>query len=178
MGDQQVALTYVCVMRYLVLTALLLTLIGCGAATTADWRRCSFDVTEVAFQGLRENQAEWRIVLSAINPNAKNLRLEGLHLWALMEGDTLARLRNPGRIDLPGRDTTEVTLHVSVPPAAWNAALRQITRGGSSEVFITGDVEVPGMFGTRRVRNAVRETHTINLSSLMGAGDFLRGLFR
>src|SRR5690606_4495164 len=48
---------------------------GCGMATTADWRRCSFDVTEVAFKGFRENQAEWRIVVAAVNPNGKRLSL-------------------------------------------------------------------------------------------------------
>jgi hypothetical protein len=49
-------------------------------------------------------------------------------------------------------------------------------RTGSSEIFITGDVVVPTLFGTRLVKNAVREKHTIDLSSLLG-GDFLRGLF-
>lgn len=159
------------------LFTLLPALSGCGVATVADWRRCSFDVADVTFEGIRENQSEWRVVVVAANPNARTLRLEGLHLWALMEGDTLARLRNPGRIDLAARDTTVVNLAVFVPPAAWNAALRQITRGGSAEVLITGDVEIPGLTGTRRLRNAVRETHTIDLSSLTG-GDFLRRLFR
>jgi hypothetical protein len=153
-----------------------LFLSGCGLPTTADWRRCSFDIREVSFQGMRENQAEWNLVISAFNPNAKRLKLEGLQLWALMEGDTLARLRNPNRIDLKPRDTTLVSFDVVLPQAALNKAMRVMRRTGSSEILITGDATVATLFGTRTVKNAVREKHTIDLASMLGSGDFLRNL--
>lgn len=148
---------------------------GCGLPTTADWRRCSFNVTEVEFLGLREDQADWRVAVSAFNPNGKRLKLDGIHLWALMEGDTLARLKDPGRMELAARDTTALSFDVALPQAAWSKALRTMRRTGSSEILITGDVAVPTLFGTRLVKNAVREKHTIDLSSLMGGG-FLRNL--
>ncbi len=146
-------------------------------ATTADWRRCDFEVTDLRFRGFRDDDAVWRVFVSAANPNAKELRLEGLHLWAVLEGDTLARLANPGRIRLAARDTTRIALDVSVPPAAWNSALKRLRRSGTADVLITGDVEVPTLFGTRRIRNAVREKHTLDFASILGAGEFLRGLF-
>lgn len=150
---------------------------GCGVATTADWRRCSFEVTDLGFRGFHDDDAMWRVSVSVANPNARKLRLEGLHLWAVMAGDTLARLNNPGRIDLAARDTTRLTLDVAVPPAAWNSALNRMRRTGSADILITGDVEAPTLFGTRRIRNAVREKHTLDFAALLGAGDFLRGLF-
>jgi hypothetical protein len=162
--------------RILPAVPFLLAITACGIPTTADWRRCSFDVTDVTFQGLRENEAEWRVVVSAFNPNSKRLRLEGLHLWAVMDGDTLARLKNPDPIDLPARTATPLAIEVSLPQAAWNKALRKMRQTGSSEVWITGDAVVPTILGERTLRNAVREKHTIDLSALMG-GDFLRNLF-
>jgi hypothetical protein len=153
-----------------------LLLAGCGLPTTADWRRCSFDISEVALRDMREDQSEWSIVVSAFNPGGKRLKLEGLHLWALMEGDTLARLRNPDRIDLAPRDTTRVSFDVVLPQAALNKAMRAMRRTGSSEILITGDATVATLFGTRTVKNAVREKHMIDLSSMMGSGDFLRNL--
>lgn len=171
-------------MRRFILTASLATLFllsGCGMATRADWQRCSFDVTDVAFQGFRENQAEWRIVVAAINPGHKNLSLEGLHLNALMEGDTLARLRDPGRVTLAARDTTTLSFDVSMPQTSWNKALRSFRQTGSREVLITGDVVVPTLFGSRRIKDAIREKHVVDLSDILGGmgvgGDFLRGLF-
>jgi hypothetical protein len=163
---------------FVILPLLLPLLVGCGVPTTADWRRCTFDVTDVAFRGLRNDQAEWRVTVAAVNPNGKRLKLEGLHLWAVMEGDTLAMLNNPGRIELSPHDTTRLSLDVSVPHTAWNRALSRMRRTGSGEILITGDVEAPTLFGTRRIRNAVRERHTIDLASILGGGDFLRGLFR
>jgi hypothetical protein len=162
----------------LIFTALLSTfLTGCGMVTTADWRRCTFDVTEVAFQGLRDNHSEWRVAISAINPGTKNLKVDGIQLWALMSNDTLARLRDPGRIELEAGDTTELFFDVIMPQAAWSKALRTMRQTGSSEILITGDVTVPTLFGSRLIRNAVREKHTVDMASLIG-GDFLRGLFR
>lgn len=161
--------------------ALAVLLTGCGVPTAADWRRCSFTVTDVAFQGLRDDRSEWRIVVAAVNPNGKTLALDGIHLHALMEGDTLARLRDPGRVELAPRDTTELSFDVALPQASWNKALGHIRRTGSGELLITGDVRVPTLFGSRLVKNAVRETHVIDLSSLLGGTDFLRrlrGLFR
>ncbi len=156
--------------RLWLLLALALSLLfsGCGIPTTADWRRCSFHVNDIEFLGLRENQTDWRITVSAINPNGKKLRIDGLHLWALMEGDTLAMLKNPGRIELGARDTTGLSFDVTLPQTAWNKALRSMRRTGSAEILLTGDVAVPTLFGSRLVKNAVREKHAIDLSSLMG----------
>jgi hypothetical protein len=166
------------------LVVLLMTtvlLMGCGMPTTADWRRCSFNVTEVAFQGFRENQTEWRIVVDAINPNGKRLSIDGLHLHALMKGDTLAKLRDPGRVELAARDTTTLSFNVTMPQESWNKALRTLRQSGSGELLITGDVTVPTLFGSRLVKNAVNEKHTVDLSSILGGmgfgGEMLRGLF-
>jgi hypothetical protein len=136
---------------------------------------------------LRENQAEWRVVVTAYNPNGKTLRIDGLQLWALLDNgpdaapDTLARLADPGRIALAPRDTTYIAFDVNVPHAAWNKALRQLRRTGTGELLVTGDVTVPHLFGSRTVRNAIRERHTLDLASLLGVesgmGGFLRGLF-
>lgn len=152
---------------------------GCGMPTASDWRRCSFNVSEVAFQGLRENQAEWRVVVNAINPGGKKLTVDGLHLFALMQGDTLARLTDPGRVTLGAMDTTQLTFDVSMPHAAWSKALKNIGRSGTGEVLITGDVRVPTVFGSRLIKNAIKEKHVIDLSSLMGGMglDLFRGLF-
>jgi|GEM_PF-5920371 len=154
-------------------------LAGCGMPTASDWRRCTFNVSEVAFQGLRENQAEWRVVVNAINPGGKPLTLDGLHLFALMQGDTLARLADPGRVTLSALDTTQLSFDVSMPHAAWSKALKNLGRSGSGEVLITGDVRVPTLFGSRLIKNAVKEKHVIDLSSLMGGMgmDLFRGLF-
>lgn len=170
-------------MRRFFLTASLsfLLLTGCGMATRADWQRCSFDVTEVAFQGFRENQAEWRIVVAAINPGHKKLSLDGLHLSALMQGDTLARVRDPGTVTLSPRDTTILSFDVTMPQAAWNKALRTFRQTGSSEILITGDVAVPTLFGSRLIKNAVREKHVVDIADILGGmglgGELLRGLF-
>lgn len=43
-------------------------------ATTADWRRCDFEVTDLRFRGFRDDDAVWRVFVSAANPNAKELR--------------------------------------------------------------------------------------------------------
>jgi hypothetical protein len=165
----------------LVVPVFSMLLVGCGVPTTADWRRCTFDVSEVAFQGFRENQAEWRVVISAINPGGKKLTLDGLQLNALMQGDTLARLRDPGRVVLGARDTTLVSFDVLMPQEAWGKALRAIRQTGSSEINIVGDVRVPTLFGSRLVKNAVNEKHTVDLSGVLGGmgigGELLRGLF-
>ncbi len=159
----------------------MLLLSGCGLSTRADWQRCTFDVTDVVFQGFRENQAEWRIVVAAINPGDKRLSLDGLHLNALMQGDTLARLRDPGRVTLAARDTTTLSFDVTMPQTAWNKALRTFRQTGSSEILITGDVIVPTLFGSRLIRNAVREKHVVDLGEVLGGmglgGELLRGLF-
>jgi hypothetical protein len=154
-----------------------LLLAGCGMTTAADWKRCDFEVTELSFRGFRDDNALWRVSVAAANPNARKLRLDGLHLWAVMEGDTLARLANPGRIELAARDTTRLALDVSLPPEAWNKALARLRRAGKGEVLITGDVEAPTLFGTRRIRNAVHEKQSIDLGGILGSGDFLRSLF-
>lgn len=161
---------------FLLLAVTGLSLTGCGIATTADWRRCSFHVNDIEFLGLRENQTDWRIHVSAVNPGAKKLRVDGLHLWALMEGDTLARLKNPGRVELGARDTTGLSFDVTLPQVAWSKALRSMRRTGSAEILLTGDVAVPTLFGSRLVKNAVREKHTIDLSSVMGGAGGMGGL--
>jgi hypothetical protein len=154
-----------------------LALTGCGVTTAADWKRCKFEVTDLAFQGFQNNDALWRVSVAAANPGGKKLRLESLKLWAVMAGDTLARLADPGRLEFAARDTTRFDLYVAVPPAAWNRALSRMRRAGKGEVLITGDVVAPRIFGMRRIRNAVHETQQIDLGSLLGNGDFLRGLF-
>jgi hypothetical protein len=154
-----------------------LAIAACGVATTSDWKRCNFEVTDLAFRGFQNDDALWRVSVAVANPGGKKLRLEGLHLWAVMEGDTLARLANPGRIELAARDTTRLALDVSVPPAAWNRALARMRRAGKSEILITGDVEAPTWFGTRRIRGAVHEKQAIDLGAILGSGEFLRGLF-
>lgn len=108
----------------------LLALSGCGMTTASDWKRCDFEVTDLAFRGFRNDDALWRVSVAAANPGDKKLRLEGLRLWAVMEGDTLARLADPGRIELAARDTTRLALDVSIPPAAWNKALARLGRSG------------------------------------------------
>jgi hypothetical protein len=165
--------------RFLAVATLLstLALTGCGVTTAADWKRCRFEVTDLAFRGFQNDNAIWRVSVAAANPGGKNLRLEGIDLWAVMEGDTLARLDNPGRIEIAPRDTTILALNVKVPPAAWNKALARIGQSGKGEVRITGDVVAPTLFGTRRIRNAVDERQQIDLSSVLGGGAFLRGLF-
>jgi hypothetical protein len=174
---------YFVAMRLLLTASIFLCalLTGCGVPTTADWRRCSFNVTDVAFVGFRENQTEWRIEVAAVNPNGKSLSIDGLHLHALMKGDTLATLRDPGRVDLPAGDTTVLSFDVAMPQASWSKALRTLRESGSSELLITGDVRVPTVFGSRLVKNAVHETHTVDLSAILGSmgigGELLRGLF-
>jgi hypothetical protein len=163
-------------MRALILLCPLL-LAGCGMNTAAEWRRCSFGVSDLAFQGMNGDQAEWRVVVTAFNPGNRRLKLEGLRLWALMDGDTLARLRNPNRIDLAPGDTTRMSFDVTMPHAAWNRALRSLRRTGSGDLLITGDITVSTWLGTRTVKDAVRETHRIDLASILGGGDLLRNLF-
>lgn len=98
-----------------------------------------------------------------------------------MQGDTLARVRDPGRVTLAPRDTTTLSFDVSMPQPAWNKALRTFRQTGSSEVLITGDVIVPTLFGSRVFKNAVHEKHVVDLSDILGGmgvgGDLLRGLF-
>lgn len=98
-----------------------------------------------------------------------------------MQGDTLAHLRDPGRVDLAARDTTMLGFDVSMPQAAWNKALRTLRQTGSSEILITGDVTVPTLFGSRRVKNAIREKHTVDIGQVLGGmglgGELFRGLF-
>jgi LEA14-like dessication related protein len=160
----------------LLLSALVLT--GCPP-TASDWRQCRFVVTDVRFVGLRENQAEWSVVVSAVNPTRKVLKLEGLQMAARLEGDTLGKLGNAIPIVLAPRDTTEIELGLLIPPTAWNKALKQMQRGGSSEILITGDAFVKTWFGTRKVTNAINKKYTVNLAELMGTmgGDLLRNLF-
>ena len=151
---------------------------GCPP-TAKDWRQARFVVTDVRFKGLRENQAEWGVVIAAINPTKKILKLEGIQLVARLEGDTLGKLGNSIPIALASRDTTEIELDLVMPPQAWNKALNQMQRGGSSEVLITGDAFVKTWFGTRKVTNAINKKYTVNLAELMGTmgGDLLRNLF-
>jgi hypothetical protein len=85
-----------------------------------------------------------------------------------MDGDTLAQLKNPGRIELSAHDTTGLSFDVVLPQAAWSKALRTMRRTGSTEILLTGDVVVPTLFGSRLVKNAVREKQSIDLASLMG----------
>ena len=167
--------------RLLLVCALLATAFfftGCPP-TAKDWRQARFVVTDVRFQGLRENQAEWSVVIAAINPTKKILKLEGIQLVARLEGDTLGRLGNSSPIALVARDTTEIELNLLMPPKAWNKALKQMQRGGSSEVLITGDAFVKTWFGTRKVTNAINKKYTVDLAELMGTmgGDLLRNLF-
>jgi hypothetical protein len=166
----------VCALSALLLASFVLT--ACPP-TASDWKQARFTVTDVRFQGLREGQAEWRVVISAINPTKKILKLEGLQLAARLEGDTLGKLGNSTPIKLAARDTTEITLDMVMPPRAWNKALKQMQRGGSSEVLITGDAFVKTWFGTRKVKNAINKKYTVDLAELMGTmgGDLLRNLF-
>lgn len=145
--------------------------------TVSDWKRCDFEVTDLAFRGFRNDDALWRVSVAAANPGGKTLQLEGLRLWAVMEGDTLARLTDPGRVRIAARDTTRLALDVSIPSAAWNKALARLGRSGKGSLRITGDVDVPTFFGTRRIRNAVSEERPIDLGEILGSGAFLRGLF-
>jgi LEA14-like dessication related protein len=167
--------------RLLLLSALLVSafvLTGCPP-TASDWKQCRFVVTDVRFVGLRENQAEWSVVVAAVNPTRKILKLEGLQLAARLEGDTLGKLANSSPIVLAPRDTTEIELGLLMPPKAWNKALKQMQRGGSSEVLITGDAFVKTWFGTRKVTNAINKKYTVNLAELMGTmgGDLIRSMF-
>jgi hypothetical protein len=168
--------TRLCLSAVLLLSAFVLT--GCPP-TASDWRQCRFSITDVRFEGLRENQAQWRVVVSAINPTRKVLKLEGLQLVARLEGDTLGKLGSSLPLKLAPRDTTEIHLDLLMPPKAWNTALRRMQAGGSSEVLITGDVIVRTWFGTRKIRNAINRKYTVNLAELMGTmgGDLLRNLF-
>ena len=167
--------------RILLVVTLLITAVvftGCPP-TASDWRQASFVVSDVRFKGLRENQAEWSVVISAINPTKKILKLEGIQMAARLEGDTLGRLKNSVPIVLAPRDTTEFELNLLMPPKAWNKALKQMQRGGSSEVLITGDAFVKTWFGTRKVTNAINKKYNVDLAELMGTmgGDLLRNLF-
>jgi LEA14-like dessication related protein len=167
--------------RLFLFTALAFTVLfltGCPP-TASDWRQCRFVVTDVQFKGLRESQAEWSVVVSAVNPTRKVLKIEGLQLTARLEGDTLGKLGNAQPIALAPHDTTKIELNLLMPPKAWNKALKQMQRGGSSEVLITGDVFVKTWFGTHKVTNAINKKYTVDLAELMGTmgGDLLRNLF-
>lgn len=159
-----------------------LLLSGCFA-TASDWKRVRFAVSDVRFEGLREDRTHWSVVVAAANPTGKRLKLEGLQLAALLEdagrADTLATLVNSKNIDLAPRDTTEVTLKLVMPPSALDKALRGFRRTGNQEVLITGDAFVKTWFGTRKVKNAFKKTYEVDLASLMGSmgGDLLRNLF-
>jgi LEA14-like dessication related protein len=167
--------------RLLTLAALIpcaLLFTGCPP-TASDWKQCRFTVTDVRFKGLRENNAEWTVVVTADNPTAKILKLQGLQMTARLEGDTLGKLSNGQPIRIAPQGATEIELGLVVPPKAWNKALKQMRAGGSTEVLITGDAFIKTWFGTRRVRDAIHKKYTLNLAELMGTmgGDLLRNLF-
>jgi hypothetical protein len=136
-------------------------------------------VSDVRFEGMRENRTHWSVVVAAANPTGKRLKLEGLQMAALMESDTLATLVNSKNIDLPARDTTEVTLKLVMPPAAWDKAMRSLQRGGTQDVLITGDAFVKTWFGTRKIKDAFKKNYEVDLSTLLGTmgGGLLRNLF-
>ena len=162
----------------LTLACFALVFTGCPP-TASDWKKVNFAISDVRFNGLKENQAQWSVVVRAINPGKKVLKMEGVHLLARLSGDTLGKLVNSQPLKLAARDTTTFDLNLVMPPKAWNKALKQMQRGGSSDVLITGDVFVKTWFGTRKVSNAINKKYTVNLAELMGTmgGDLLRNLF-
>ncbi len=155
-------------------------LCGCGLfPSSSDWRQCRFQVSSIRFEGLRENQAEWQVVLAVDNPTSKQLRMEGIHLFAALQTDTLATLSNSQPVVLAPHDTTLIPLELELPPDVWNRAMRRFRQEGKGQITVTGDVTVHTYFGVKKISNAFKRTYDVDLASLMGSmgSDLIRNLF-
>jgi hypothetical protein len=146
-----------------------LVLGGCALMPTAsDWKRCRFEIGSVHFKGIRENQTEWSLDVAVHNPNRRPLRLQGLELFALRQGDTLAALRNLEPLILSPGDTTHIPLEARMPHAAWTRIMATLPGEGKSQVQVVGNAYYRSWFGVRKIRGAFKKTYEVDLQAALG----------
>ena len=73
--------------------------------------------------------------------------MEGIQLFALRSGDTLATLQNAAPVDLIPDSTTQVSLKAESMPQALGAVMSSFKQEGKCSFTVTGDAYYHGLFG-------------------------------